>query len=1096
MKAIETVYSDMILTFFKERIKKKPAIVFFQGFSDEFYAALSKSPIRHFRGLEFGSLLDVRDLDPGHLIQSFISSSGCVWGFYEELIALANELNNFGICNKKVYVVRNNLYDEFYPLSIACDPETLYRLYEEDSADIDAEPLLGLYSGYKEIDGVGYFAYVNKHYVVDIAIEVEELEFFSGHIDEIENIDDLPYHTINQHELPSLKLGLERGSLVETNYVIKTFSKGLESEIEALNFLGFFFKVRFSIDRVSEGVDQASANKHLGLLKEYWGDQAEFYQRTFYKEPAYDNSTFQLSQGVLVTNIIEQCEAALGSCDTGYSDLIVTAPTGAGKSLFFQLPGIHLHKHHQALTIVVCPLLALMRDQVQELHERGVDFATFINSEISYEQRQERLNGIITGQYSIVYLSPELLLAYDLESLIGGRRIGLFVVDEAHLVTSWGRDFRVDYWFLGDHLERIRRGSYYNKNKDGRPFPVLCLTATAVYGGRDDVLEDLQRSLNLNCSPEHLYVGYVKRDNIGFKINTLGRASSKSEKEQKVHRTCQRLEEFIDNREKSIVYFPYVSQIDDVERELSANYPHLGELVERYSGSGMHSVEKNEAYNRFREANHSVMLATKAFGMGINIPDITNVYHFAPTGTLADYVQEIGRAARKVERGYAITDYLPNDMRYAQTLWGLSGLRHYQIKAIMKKLYDMYLTKQSRHLLFSADTFSYLFDPNNLDMKVKSGLMLLSADLLETYHFRVINVRPKNLFSSHYIVVPNEIEQAFEERFGDYCTRMLDDRPRITPAYGTQGTVITSNIGNIFEIDLAQIWENEFKELTFAKFKYQFFNGDLFPFGADKVVPRIKLIISYEPNYEFACDNLLAVAQALQRTFNDLRRAFGGRQFEFSNFANTFRENYGRKIRREYLLLLLDVFCYEATDIYEVPCEQWKFIERRRGKGERAHGDNVYSMRTSKYGYIERNLKRYLHMAAPNDPSGKKFITYLPVPKFGQSHSEYQLVASLLELFGFATYDLVGGRNPQIFVRINDPQKLARISSSKNEYRNRFLTDIEHRHRRAAVIIQHFMAGKFTDEARWSLIENYFLGFDDVVDYQLGIKEAVASLDT
>ena len=120
--------------------------------------------------------------------------------------------------------------------------------------------------------------------------------------------------------------------------------------------------------------------------------------------------------------------------------------------------------------------------------------------------------------------------------------------------------------------------------------------------------------------------------------------------------------------------------------------------------------------------------------MGINIPDVEVVYHYAPTGTLADYVQEIGRAARKIPKGYAVTDYLKNDMNYAKVLWGLSGLRHYQIKAIMKKLYNLHVQKGTRNLLVSPEVFGFLFDNKSIDNKVKSGLMLLSADLLEKYH--------------------------------------------------------------------------------------------------------------------------------------------------------------------------------------------------------------------------------------------------------------------------------------------------------------------------------------------------------------------------
>lgn len=137
--------------------------------------------------------------------------------------------------------------------------------------------------------------------------------------------------------------------------------------------------------------------------------------------------------------------------------------------------------------------------------------ATFLNSNVSHEEREERLNAIHNGEKSILYLAPEMLLTTSLETLLGNRRLGLFVVDEAHTVTSWGKDFRADYWFLGDYLERQRR--------NGLHFPVLCLTATAVYGGQDDVVQDTIDTLKLN-NPI-LYLGRVRRDNINFDIHPL-----------------------------------------------------------------------------------------------------------------------------------------------------------------------------------------------------------------------------------------------------------------------------------------------------------------------------------------------------------------------------------------------------------------------------------------------------------------------------------------------------------------------------------------------------------------------------------------------
>jgi ATP-dependent DNA helicase RecQ len=483
------------------------------------------------------------------------------------------------------------------------------------------------------------------------------------------------------------------------------------------------------------------------------------------------------------------------------------------------------------------------------------------------------------------------------------------------------------------------------------------------------------------------------------------------------------------------------------------------------------------------------MLSTKAFGMGINIPDVEVVYHYAPTGTLADYVQEIGRAARKIPKGYAVTDYLKNDMNYAKVLWGLSGLRHYQIKAIMKKLYNLHVQKGTRNLLVSPEVFGFLFDNKSIDNKVKSGLMLLSADLLEKYHFRVINVRAKNIFSIHYICVPHDIESEFLKEYGEYCKVMIDDKPKFLAGYGKNNDVKISNIGNVFEIDLSKVWENEFDDITFAKFKYKFFSGDLFNSSDIKISPRTRLEIHYNNGYEMAKNELSKIASTLQSSFNTIYRKYRGKEFSFDEFNKIFQNKYDKKIRREYIAILLDIFCYEGVSFDQIPTEQWKFIERKRKSSENsAFSDYTYCFRTGKHSFIEQNIKRYLKNSEPNSDDEKSFVTYLTIPKSGQRYSQFQLVASLLEMFGLATYELSGGRNPQIFVRINDPLKLKRLSET-DSYRNILLTEIEARHKRAAKIVNNFMVLDKADSERWDVIEHYFLGYDELVSYELELDE-------
>jgi ATP-dependent DNA helicase RecQ len=1084
------VYKSLIRSFVEAELSSTDdALVFYQGFPGCFYRALTELGFERFADspvVPETSYIDYSHIEPRKVLQRFITSAGRRWGYYEEFIALTDTQVDLGLYSGRIMIVPNDLFSVDYPIPVPAELPDAVRAFDEEHRDEDGG-LTKYYADAKLIGGVGFFSYLNRHVSLDLTSQTREVGFYSS-------LKELPLSTSGSLESRSslsevevLKADLQEGRLADCTYCVPSHKD--TAVAHALSVMGSQYGVTFKEENPDRADSADTEFSHIGILRQYWGEQASYRDLRFYTSPATTAETTLLSQGTILSAIIAQCEVARAS--GSYSDVIITAPTGAGKSLFFQVPAIYLHTHHSAITLVITPLIALMKDQVAELERRKVPFATYINSEVTYEERLERLAGIRAGRYSIVYLSPELLLGSDIRNFTGEREIGLIAVDEAHLVTSWGRDFRVDYWFLGDYIEKLRRGSYDHGKRSrsgGLDFPVLCLTATAVNGGRDDVLGDLQDSLQLSCSPAHIYLGYVRRDNIGFSLQRLGPGHGLS-KEQKVQLTCTRIGEFLDQRMKTIVYFPYVSQLNDVHGSVPGT---AKQHVERYSGSGMDKFEKDASYVRFRDSRLSIMLATKAFGLGVNIPDIAVVYHFAPTGTLADYIQEIGRAARTLPHGIAAADYRRNDVHYAATLWGLSGLRHYQIRSIMRKLYDLYLVKQSRNMLISPDVFGYLFDANSVDSKVKSALMLLSADLLAKFRFRVLIVRPKNIFTRHYIHVPEGVEPVFLAKFGPYCELMTDDKPRVIPAISYQGNseITVRNSNKVYEIDLGRVWEQEFADKTFAQFKYRFFTGDLFEMGGDKITPRHKLVIHYKTQYILAREQMSKVVDALQQTFHVLHRRFGGREFSLEDFRVLFSENYDSSLAREYFPMLLGTFCYQSAWFEDMPVEQWKCITKvndgQANSGQFA--ESKYCFRTSRYGYIAGNLKRYLDQCVPNDDSDRTFTAYLTIPKKDAKFSEYQLVASLFELFGMATYEMMGGRNPQVFVRINDPLTLRRLAESPRPYLNGPLTDIENRHKRATVIVDRFMRADMGDVDRWNLIESYFLGRDDLVDAQLGIE--------
>ena len=389
-----------------------------------------------------------------------------------------------------------------------------------------------------------------------------------------------------------------------------------------------------------------------------------------------------ISQGEIIAEIIDQCE--LSADNEEFSNIFITAPTGAGKSILFQLPAMYLAEKYNAVTIVVSPLIALMNDQVDQLErQRGISIAACINSGMTIEQRMNTVEQVRIGQKSLLYLAPELLLSTNLKSFLGGRKVGLVVIDEAHTVTSWGRDFRSDYWFLGDFLKKTKR--------DGMIYPVLCLTATAVYSGKDDVVNDTINELGLERTIIHL--GNVRRQNIVFDIckHDPKEVTGKPES-AKVALTLERMRKYIGAGEKVLTYFPYRSLVDSVYAQLPSN--ENGKL-RRYHGQLSHE-ERKLVEKDYKTGDAMGLFCTKAFGMGIDVSDICHVIHFAPTGTLADYVQEIGRSARDSNiTGIAHIDFFPSDLHYVRVLNGISEMRQYQLREMLKKLCSIYEAKSA-----------------------------------------------------------------------------------------------------------------------------------------------------------------------------------------------------------------------------------------------------------------------------------------------------------------------------------------------------------------------------------------------------------------
>ncbi|MFY9822042.1 MAG: ATP-dependent DNA helicase RecQ [Thermoanaerobaculia bacterium] len=305
-------------------------------------------------------------------------------------------------------------------------------------------------------------------------------------------------------------------------------------------------------------------------------------------------------------------------------DTLAIMPTGAGKSLCYQLPGSEL----PGTTVIVSPLISLMKDQVDKLQEVGLD-AVQVNSTLTAGEETEALEGIHKEQRDFVFVTPERLAQGEFLKTLRSNKISVFVIDEAHCISQWGHDFRPSYLVLREAIEAL-----------GDPL-VLALTATAT----PEVVEDIRRQLGRE-EMAVIDIG-VYRENLRLEVISTPREESKRE-------TLSRL--LAEMEGTGIVY---VSTIRDCE-EVTDLLDSLGLKVARYHGR-LGTRERTRNQERFMTGEIRVMVATNAFGMGIDKPDIRFVIHYNLPGTLDAYYQEAGRAGRDGEPARCVLFYQQED---------------------------------------------------------------------------------------------------------------------------------------------------------------------------------------------------------------------------------------------------------------------------------------------------------------------------------------------------------------------------------------------------------------------------------------------------
>lgn len=304
--------------------------------------------------------------------------------------------------------------------------------------------------------------------------------------------------------------------------------------------------------------------------------------------------------------------------------LLAVFPTGGGKSITFQLPALMAGSSAHALTIVISPLQSLMKDQVDNLHERGITEAVTINGLLDPIERANSIEQVANGSAMLLYISPEQLRSKTIEKLLLSRNIARFVIDEAHCFSAWGQDFRVDYLYIGDFIRQLQR-----KKRLQAPIPVSCFTATAKQKVISDICEYFKRKLDLN--PE-LYTSTAARENLHYTV------LFKETDEEKYNALRQLIEA------KNCPTIVYVSRtrrtVQLAEKLTSDGFP-----AKSFNGK-MDSNEKIANQEAFIRNEVKVIVATSAFGMGVDKKDVKLVIHYDISDSLENYVQEAGRAGR------------------------------------------------------------------------------------------------------------------------------------------------------------------------------------------------------------------------------------------------------------------------------------------------------------------------------------------------------------------------------------------------------------------------------------------------------------------
>lgn len=433
-------------------------------------------------------------------------------------------------------------------------------------------------------------------------------------------------------------------------------------------------------------------------------------------------------------------------------------PTGTGKSLCYQIPALSRYDKTGALTVVISPLVALMSDQVAGLEARGISCCAAMNGLLSMPERADVLDRVRLGDIGILIVSPEQLRNRALRKVLEQREIGAWVLDEAHCISKWGHDFRPDYRYVGRFIKE-------KSGADGVP-PVICLTATA----KPDVVADM--------------IGHF-RDKVGIELTVFDGGANRTNLAFSVVPTTP-VEKFAHIYQLLMAELPPPAQGGAIvycgsrkqTEEVSAFLREKGVAAGHFH-AGLQPEAKKSTQQQFIRGELQVIVATNAFGMGIDKPDVRLVIHADIPGSLENYMQEAGRAGRDRESARCVLLYTAEDVERQFSMSARSRLTQREIQAILKALKNLDRKKRldgeiiatSGEILAEDMDANFERDSATDDTRVRTGISWLEEAALLTREENHVQVFPSSLRVGSVEEAKNKLAKT--SLFEDYRRQLL-----------------------------------------------------------------------------------------------------------------------------------------------------------------------------------------------------------------------------------------------------------------------------------------------------------------------------------